>query len=574
MSAFGQRHRVLPLCLWLLAFPTTTTLAAQPGATSPGDQELIRKRQDRLLDEQRRRLRDLQELPGKTPAAPPPITPPTDRCFQIHSIRLRGAEQVSATERQALLQPYVRQCLGVAHLNDLLKIITNHYIDRGLVTSRAYLPAQELSSGQLQIEVVEGRLEGLQGAPGSNLSHRELAMAFPGRTGEVLDLREIEQLVDQLNRLPSNRAHMELTPGTGIGSSTVKVSNTPQKPWRASLSRNNSGQKSTGEQQWGLGLDWDSPLGLADQLNLRGNHDAQSDSARGSDNATLNYNLPWGWWNFNYSYSQNHYQSVSRSAWGSFAYSGTSQSHQLQAERVIHRDSLSKTSVSSGIAHMRAENYIGTAKQANNSPRITEAQFGINHGRRLGGAFVNLDFGLQQGIGALDAQSGRDPRPGQPTSRYRKYTATASYLRPLQLFGEAVTFTSLATGQRSEDVLYSAQRMSTGGQSSVRGFKDHYLSGDSGGYWRNELRWTRSVAWAWLRPAFAEYGASLAYDMGVISNTRYAGDQHGRVSGNAIELFARSQHAALSLTFAHSLERPAAIADREAPIYLRMDFFL
>jgi hemolysin activation/secretion protein len=76
-------------------------------------------------------------------------------------------------------------------------------------------------------------------------------MAFPGKVGEALNLREVEQLVDQLNRLPSKQAQMELTPGTQIGGSEVVVKNTPQKPWRASLSRNNDGQKSTGEQQWG-----------------------------------------------------------------------------------------------------------------------------------------------------------------------------------------------------------------------------------------------------------------------------------------------------------------------------------
>ncbi len=34
------------------------------------------------------------------------------------------------------------------------------------------------------------------------------------------------------------------------------------KPWRVSATRNNDGDVSTGEQQMGLGLDWDSPLGL------------------------------------------------------------------------------------------------------------------------------------------------------------------------------------------------------------------------------------------------------------------------------------------------------------------------
>ncbi|NWA46666.1 ShlB/FhaC/HecB family hemolysin secretion/activation protein, partial [Pseudomonas reactans] len=122
--------------------------------------------------------------------------------------------------------------------------------------------------------------------------------------------------------------------------------------------------------------------------------------------------------------------------------------------------------------------------------RISEAQFGINHGRRIGGAFVNVDLGMQDGIGAFDAQGNHDPKPGQADARYRKYTATLSYLQPFKLWGESFSFSSLMTGQRSEDVLFSSQRMSLGGQSSIRGYKDQTLSGDSGGYWRNDLRWT------------------------------------------------------------------------------------
>ncbi|MFO5890693.1 POTRA domain-containing protein, partial [Klebsiella pneumoniae] len=50
-------------------------------------------------------------------------------------------------------------------------------------------------------------------------SPRELAMSFPGRTGELLDLRELEQLVDQLGRLPSRQAQLELVPGSEVGGS-------------------------------------------------------------------------------------------------------------------------------------------------------------------------------------------------------------------------------------------------------------------------------------------------------------------------------------------------------------------
>lgn len=565
MSVFALGTRLIVASLCFLAMNIAVA------APTPGDTDLIRERQDRLLEEQRRRLEELKDLPGKEAKPAQPTAPADTRCFPIKTIELKGADALSESERQRLLKPFLNQCLGVPQLNQLLKAITDYYLEKGLVTSRAYLPQQDLSSGHLQVLVVEGRLEGLKGAEGSGLSERELAMSFPGKPGELLNLREIEQMVDQLNRLPSNRAQMELTPGQNIGGSEVRVNNTAQKPWRAGLSRHNDGQKSTGEQQWGASLDWDSPLGLADQLALRGGHDAVSDHQKTSRNGMLYYNLPFGWWNLSYTYSQSEYRALGQANGFNFKQSGDSQNHQVRLERVVHRDAVSKTSLNTGLSYLRTNNFIEDSKLAESSNRISEAQFGINHGRRVGNAFVNLDLGLQQGIGALDAQGDHEPDPGVPDARYRKYTATLSYLQPFMLGGESFSFSSLMTGQRSEDVLFSPQRMSLGGLSSIRGYKDQTLSGDSGGYWRNDLRWSRPVTLEWLRPVFAEYGTSLGYDQGVISGNRYNGGEHGRMSSNSLELFARGEHLNASVTFAHSLERPEALTEREAPIYFRVD---
>lgn len=541
---------------------------------APGITDLIRDRQDRLLEEQQRRIDDLKDLPGKT-AAPATSTAPVDtRCFPIKTIELGGADALSERERARLIKPYLGQCLGVPQLNEVLKVITDRYLAKGLVTSRAYLLQQDLSKGNLKIQVVEGRLENLKGAEGSGITDRQLLMSFPGKTGELLNLREIEQMVDQLNRLPSNQAQMELAPGKAVGGSDVLVKNTLTKPWRVGLSRHNGGQRSTGEQQWGASLDWDNLLGLADQLSLRGGHDAISDHQKTSRNSMLSYSLPFGWWNLSYSYAESEYRSRAEANSFKFKQTGDSQNHQLRLERVIHRDALSKTSLSTGIAYLRTNNFIEDSKLALSSNRLSEAQFGINHGRRIGRSFLNIDLGVQNGIGAFDAQANHDPKNGQADARYRKYTATVSYLYPFQLWGESLSFSSLMTGQHSEDVLFSPQRMSLGGQSSIRGYKDQMLAGDSGGYWRNDLRWSRPVTWAWLQPVVSEYGTSLGYDQGVISRDRYNGEQHGRMSSNSVELFARGKNVAASVTFAHSLERPEAITDREAPIYLRLDFFL
>ncbi|TWC41257.1 hemolysin activation/secretion protein [Pseudomonas sp. SJZ079] len=555
------------LAVWLLFFLAPVVASEQ----TAGDRDLIRERQERLLQEQQRRLEELQQLPAEAAQLPVEAVEAEERCFEIQTLSLTGASLLSEADQTAIFQPFAGQCLGVGQLNQLLKVITNHYIARGYVTTRAYLPQQDLADGELDVIVVEGQLEGLDSS--ALASERELAMSFPGQAGSVLNLRELEQLVEQLNRLPSRQAQLELIPGEQVGGSRVQLQGQRSKPWRVSLARHNDGQASTGEQQWGLGLDWDSPLGLADQLNLRAGRDAVSDSFRHSHNQSFNYSLPYGWWSFTYSYSQSYYRTLNEANGFAFDLDGDSKTHALRAERVLHRDSLSKTAVNFGVSHLRTRNFILGDLIDVSSQRLSEAQLGFNHGRRIGSAFVNADIGWQQGIGAFDAQRSGDPHGGEPVAHYNKYSLTLSYLQPFQLWGESLSFDSLLSGQKSEDVLFSPQRISIGGLSSVRGFKEQSLSGDSGGYWRNQLRWRRAVSWAPLQPWVQEYGVALAYDVGAIHGGRHNRELRGRLSGNALELSARGQHLAASLTLAQSLERPDAIERQEHPLYFRVDLF-
>lgn len=555
--------------------------SAQP--VLPGDLDLQRERQERLLREQERRIEELRQLPA-TAAQPAEPAPAPERCFEIRRIELTGASLPDQAERQELLAPFVGRCLAAGDLNALLKRITDWYLDRGYVTSRAYLPEQDLGSGRLEIIVIEGRLEGIEAKPDSGLTERELNMAFPGKTGEFLNLRELEQLTDQLNRLPSNRAAVELLLGEAPGGSRAVIANQPAKPWRVSFTRHNDGQRSTGEQQWNLGLELDSPLGLADHLIVRGGSSTQRTQERAADNGFLAYSLPLGWWTFSYSYSQSRYRTVNEFFGLQFAASGNSRSHELRAERLLHRDAQGKTAVNFALGQVASRNYIEGSLLESSSPRLSEAALAFNHGRRIGSAFVNLDLGWQRGVDLFGGRVDRHPDSDAPHAQYDKYTLTGSFLQPFALAGQSFSFDSMLYFQKSEDVLYSARRVSIGGLGSVRGFKEGSLSGDSGGYLRNQLRWRSAIpahalgaaAADWLPELAGEFGLALAWDVGVISRDRHNAftGQHGRISGRAIELSTRGRKARLSLTWAESLSRPAALLKRERPLHFRLEILL
>ncbi|MCT4939074.1 ShlB/FhaC/HecB family hemolysin secretion/activation protein, partial [Pseudomonas aeruginosa] len=120
MSRFS--YQLVLGCTVLLPF-----LVVAAPFTSPGDRDLIRDRQQRLLDEQRKRLEELQQLPGKGAPAAADASGDDERCFEIRRIELEGAGHLGESARRQLLAPYQGRCLGVGQLNALLKAVTDHY---------------------------------------------------------------------------------------------------------------------------------------------------------------------------------------------------------------------------------------------------------------------------------------------------------------------------------------------------------------------------------------------------------------------------------------------------------------
>jgi hemolysin activation/secretion protein len=541
----------------------------------------LQERQQRLLEEQQRRLEELKRLP-EAPGAPAPAQPAQPgACINIGRIQLEGAGQLPEAEQRETVAPFEGQCLDSGKLNGLLGAITQAYLGRGLITSRAYLPPQDPTDGTLTVKVIEGRLEGIfpsgEGCPQGGVvrrcgkpSQREIWMSFPGKTGKVLNVRELEQMLDQLGRLPSRASTLDLLPGTEPGMSKVEVKNEPQKSWRIGARFDNTGFKSTGEEQIGTYLVWDSPLGLADQLSLSAGRDSKMRRSLRSENQGLSYSLPFGWWSFAYSASASNYKSQTEFPGIPgihFKNSGNSQQHRLRAERLLYRDSVGKSGVALGVAHMKANNYFEDVRLETSSYRLSELELSFNHGRRIKNAFVNAEIGYQHGIGEFGAQRRGEVQGSMPDARYKKYTLTLSGLVPFSIGAGHFSFESVAFGQKSESALYSPQRVGLGGLASVRGFKDQIQYGNSGGYWRNQVRWRKPVGFS---PTLESFSLALAYDMGAIQRNKRQGDESAQLTGAGVELAAQGKYLSASLTYAHTLSRPKGWK-RERPVYFSLN---
>ena len=91
-----------------------------------------------------------------------------------------------------------------------------------------------------------------------------LKTAIIGAEGKPLNLRDLEQALDQINKLQSNHATMNIYPGERTGESIAVFDNEPAKRWNGYFSYDNKGQDSTGRNQAALGVGIDN---IFDQRN-------------------------------------------------------------------------------------------------------------------------------------------------------------------------------------------------------------------------------------------------------------------------------------------------------------------
>ena len=116
--------------------------------------------------------RDRFLQPAPQPSPEPPQIPPTvkpqppspvpqplpNQLIQVQKIQVVGSTILSADEINALIKPFEGRSATLEQLKQIADKITEIYLNRGYITSRAVLPAQTITAGVIEIQVLEGKL--------------------------------------------------------------------------------------------------------------------------------------------------------------------------------------------------------------------------------------------------------------------------------------------------------------------------------------------------------------------------------------------------------------------------------
>lgn len=518
-----RRGRRTTLVCWLLTAGSVGMAQVLP-PTDAALEELRRQERQRLLREQFERGADVRmpqpELPvaGRLPSDEQP-------CFRIDALVLQGAEpfawlSAAAAGPEADDSP-IGRCLGTQGINTVLARLQQALVARGWITSRVLAAPQDLSTGQLQLTVVPGRIAAIRGVTGATAAG--LRSAVPAAPGDLLNLRDIEQGLENLKRLPTVEADIRIEPAQGEGAGpgdsdlVIDVRRVPRAlgPLRVALGLDDSGTRATGRLQANATLAWDGPLGLNDLAYLNLQRGMFNPQGRGTGGATLHYSIPYGDWLFGTTASRNRYHQRVAGLQQDYVYAGTTRNIQAQLTRLLHRDQRHKTSLTLGAFRRSNSSFIDDTEIEVQRRVVGGWSLELAHRTFIGladGNTATLDasLGWRRGTGAFGAQPAPEQAFGEGTARFALATAEASLQLPLQWGTQRLAYTGQFRAQWNRTPLAPPERFGIGGRYTVRGFDgESSLLADRGWLLRNELAWSLGTS-----------GAAL-----------YAGLDFGRVGG-------------------------------------------
>lgn len=482
------------------------------------------------LQERERALRDRNEgpvddfLPRETPRKAERLPSGEAPCFRIDTLRLEGER---AEDFQWLLSSAagpddddspLGHCLGTEGLDILLSRLQQALIARGWATTRVLAGPQDLSGGVLSLTLVPGRIAAIRLADGSS-AHATLRNAIPARPGDLLNLRDIEQGLENLKRVPTAEADIKIEPSRAANAapadSDLVVTYTQARRLRASLSADDGGTQATGRHQGGITLSGDNLLGLNDLFYVSANHsiDGQrfiSAPTQGTEGQVMHYSVPHGYWLLSATASSSRYHQTVAGFSQDYVYAGETHNAEVKLSRLVYRDQRRKTTLSVRGFRSESRNFIDDTEIDVQHRIVGGWELGLTYREFFGEATLDANLAYRRGTGAFGAIRAPEEEFGEGTSRLRLLTADLALNLPFKLGEEKLRYSGHWRAQWNRTALTPQDRFGIGGRYTVRGFDgESSLLDDRGWLVRNDIGWT-----------LGESGAEL-----------YAGVDYGEVGG-------------------------------------------
>ncbi|MDR1835730.1 MAG: outer membrane beta-barrel protein [Fusobacteriaceae bacterium] len=421
--------------------------------------------------------------------------------FPIHAIYVLDELQLldKATKNE-IIGRYEGRELTLPDIRDLGGELNEAFAKKGYVTTKVMLPGQDITSGQLKLAVIYGKIEEILLDADSARDRRKIRAAFPLSAGDVLDIAALDQGVDNLNRLESNNAKMDVAPGDLFAYSDILVKSDKTKKWRIKLAYDDLGEE---KRRMRATLELDDLAGINDSFSVyysgRSDNFARGKSKRPKTDAYgLSYSFPVKNRELFFTAAGSDEITYERGAVSAYEIRTKTEEFAFYLESLLFRNQDHKIKTSLGLSIKKENTWLDRTKLLSQERNFSVFHLGVSGIGRIFGGMASWSLRYEQGVKLFGAKEDlntsigvlTDPGPLDSDKKYQfgKASASFSWYRPFSLGKQRFTFRAQAAGQYTADNLFASERISIGGFDTVRGYS-RSISGDIGFYTRTELAW-------------------------------------------------------------------------------------
>jgi len=410
----------------------------------------------------------------------------------VKTFKFKGNTVYSSEFLSELVADYQNRLISAEELQMVKNIITRKYIEAGYINSGAIIPDQQVAEGEIELEIIEGKLVEIDISNQKN--NGDAGRLYPsyiegrisGKEGEVLNINTLQERLQLLHQNPLfRRINAELGPGIRLGEGILKLNVTEATPWEIGARFNNHRSPSVGSYRGEVFGVHRNLFGIGDSIYLR------LGLTEGLKDYSFNYSVP---------VSSRYGTTLSFSAERSDAEVVSEPFNQLNIESEAETYALGitqpliKTPNKEFNLGLKLERRSSTTYMFKGTP--LEQKFSFSPGVQDGESRISvlrfsqdwLDRSRTRVIAArssfnfgFDAWDATINNDGSPDGKFFTWLGQFQWVQRITALGSQDTQLLVrADMQWANEDLLPLEKFSVGGASTVRGYRENQMTRDNG----------------------------------------------------------------------------------------------
>ncbi|SFL70602.1 ShlB/FhaC/HecB family hemolysin secretion/activation protein [Pelosinus propionicus] len=411
--------------------------------------------------------------------------------IHVASIHITGQDLYREDVLLSLVKDGIGKDLTMEELNTRAERISKYFHDKGYLVAAAYIPAQSIRNGAVEIRVVVGMYGNIDVKNNSELSKGKVNAFLKNlKSGQYVKKDVLDRALLLLNDTSGINVKAKLAPGKKQGTTDLTVEIKDVQKIVGAISVDNYGNSYTGNERASIGITYRNASGVGDELIVTGIY-----AGSNLRNSGISYQEPIGTQGgqLGVKYARTHYY-----LGGSFRAlqaSGDADVRGIYYTQPIVRSRNFNLYGRAGYDHKTLDDHIATLTDADDSDKsyVNNKNDNIFNFGIIGNKFDAkgngvTSFSLTSSLGDLSINTASvltyDAYYAKTNGHFAK---TNLNIQRQKYIAKRLSYNLLLSAQKASKNLDSSEKMFLGGASGVRAYPNGDAGGDTGAIITGEL---------------------------------------------------------------------------------------